>query len=98
MVPIQPVDTKDKPKSSAKKKSQHATKKQPQAKKTQKHAVEAETESEGEESEADLEEAWKNKNRTANSQSILEPMERNLRSRTKKQTVKIQLYRNMNLY
>lgn len=47
---------------------------------------EAQTESETE-SEKELEEAWKNKNRTANSQSVLEPMGKILRSRTKKQTV-----------
>lgn len=52
---------------------------------------ESERETSGDE-EAELEEAWKNKNRCANSQSILEPVEsqrepvqsqRKLRSRTK---------------
>lgn len=41
------------------------------------------TESEEEDEEAQLEEAWKNKNRSANSQSILEPTQRKLRPRRK---------------
>lgn len=66
------------------KKQQSFKNKQPQEKNKKNHKSETESE---DESEADLEEAWKQKNRSANSQSILEPIERNLRSRTKKQTV-----------
>lgn len=104
MVPNQPFDTKKKPKSSAKNKQQQPTKKQKeatkkklQASKRAKHAAETGSE-ESESFSSDCEEAWRGKNRSANSQSILEPVERNLRSRTKKHTVKITLHQYINLY
>lgn len=84
IVPSQPFATKEKKKSSAKNRQpskKQLEKKQSQKKNKQKH--ESETESE-EELEEELEEAWKDKNRAANSQSILEPVERSLRPRAKK--------------